>query len=657
MDIDPSVSETALEKSGSSMLIDDDVSNLTISPTQLNIDSNLLDIRRQNDEILINTLPLEILTQIFLFSPSVYPPTISKPWFSASYNQMGQYYYIAWVCYKWREIVMNNAVFWTHVDIYEHPEGFINQVLHLSKESGLRLYSTIPRLKTTPPPIRSYIHILQTQSQLLRHVLQTQWHRIHSIHLNIMDRIWNMIYPILTDAAPALRHFTVIVESGGDVTRSNQPLPMSHLFSRASPARGLRFYLPDYGAVNTLVIDWASLIDMTFPHLRDLRLGTRAYAKDHSLLPSILELLRGVRQLETLEIFLHYKPNSLPGNIIMLHGFMPSKEAIIEMPRLTTLMLSSGESLLLLPYLTLPQLRLLKLKIDTSIDAHLLPRALVDVFNFASIISIHGCIERDNTINSGYACLIGTSTLSTDESTKGLSCMHLTREVEDKSYDLVPPPDLPEPGQFAFHICSPDGPQYFSCIMPKLQERLTALEELVFSSDATVDDDMVLEEEQDHDHWYNIQCDLLRASASLHTLVLNDYNGARLIKNLPDLCPGLENLEYIQQYDSSFRIEIGVLDPDMLLDIVENGCRALKKIRIIQAPDLLNYMDVFQAELPGVEVEIVDSECTINRNDWQDYDTHIWEDTDSDSAHSNNSFPDWEPMDDDFPRSIAYKLT
>ncbi|KIJ38407.1 hypothetical protein M422DRAFT_259074 [Sphaerobolus stellatus SS14] len=299
------------------------------------------------------------------------------------------------------------------------------------------------------------------------------------------------------------------------------------------------------------------------------------------------------------------------------------------MPHLTTLILSSSESLHLLSHLVLPQLRLLTLQIDTSIDPEILPQALENFFNFTPITSIHGCLERGPRINRGQCCLIETSTLSTNENTKDSQCMHFYKEAEDKPYELDPPTDLPDPGQFSFQVYSPK-PNIFRVV--ELTEEL---------------DEMVL------DHRYQVQRDLLCASTSLHILVLSDYHGAQLVAELPNLCPELKVLEYTQHYGPKEFQEGRELVGATLVEIVKRGCDVLKNITIIHLPKILgDYESLQELKSMGIKVEIIDSVYHVtNRNDWTDYDDYSSDGTIS-SVKSDITFPDWESNDEDLPHLL-----
>ena len=293
-------------------------------------------IQRRNDLAPISSLPTEIITDIILLVASAKRDDVGLAWLNVTH-----------VCHQWREIALNQPLFWTHINLTNISSAGMAEMLARGKEAPLHLEAST--MDWDDSRIRAFGKELQA-------------HVSHIYHLNIFGTshyVWTTLQNTLfASPAPILEHLSLFIPSlEGMVSISNTAFNgitprlsclglHQIIISWKSPLlRGLR-YLKLFEVRNDdmlSVTEWLDALD-GMPQLKELVLY------EASPLAAVFELPLDTKRTATLPVLTHLYISSAP-------IFCALALAHLVLPSLTSLVLETYSSyydangaLILLPY-------------------------------------------------------------------------------------------------------------------------------------------------------------------------------------------------------------------------------------------------------------------------------------------------------------------
>jgi hypothetical protein len=233
--------------------------------------------RRRNTLAPISSLPTEVITVVFLL---LRIPCSSSPYTISKNSNCLTWLRVAHICHQWREIALNQPLFWNHVDLGSFSPAGATEILNRAKTSHLYLEARFS------PGDENDARVATLQKELQARISHVFGLSITAQHLHLGQTLEELVSP-----APTLEYLSLGGEGG--------------------PGEDLTF-VPD------------TLFDGTAPGLSCLELH-------HCNISWESPLLKGLRYLEIHEPAADARP-SLP---VWL-------DALDEMPQLNTLTLNSA---------------------------------------------------------------------------------------------------------------------------------------------------------------------------------------------------------------------------------------------------------------------------------------------------------------------------
>ena len=229
---------------------------------------------KRNSFIPINALPLELLSDIFLYlqasSLAVFNPIYFREWCSVLH-----------VCQHWRSVAHSCPLLWKKVDVSAHPE-LVEELLRRSRNAGLELKMTLSRTS------------LRTLGNWNAIVLHSR--RIRVLHLRLDGRACDQLLnrALLEVDMPRLESLRIHSASYTSLHLS------SRLFSKGAPC--LRHL-----ELADSFISWNMPLLLSCPHLKTLIIRN---VPPPSTIEPILNILQATPLLEGLNM--SYSPLGTP---------------------------------------------------------------------------------------------------------------------------------------------------------------------------------------------------------------------------------------------------------------------------------------------------------------------------------------------------------
>jgi hypothetical protein len=278
----------------------------------------------QNELVPISSLPTELIDAIFSL--------LRVPGTSSPSTLGGKLDHLAWlrvahVCHNWREVALNQPLFWSHVDFTTVSSAGAAEILARAKTAPLHLEAKVP-----------IAHWDDSRFSEFRKELQA--HVSHIRHLDLSAEPTQFVRTVkgLTSPAPTLEYLSLALQDYEDTTYILGPMPDT-LFDGFAP-RLSSLELRNCG------IKWTSPLLRGLEHLN---INSSHYRPS---LPIWLDALDEMPQLKTLALF--WASPTAPDNIPH-----PSNiERYVTLPSLTLFEISStvSDCGLALAHLVLPSL-------------------------------------------------------------------------------------------------------------------------------------------------------------------------------------------------------------------------------------------------------------------------------------------------------------
>jgi hypothetical protein len=177
---------------------------------------------RRNELVPISSLPTELIDAIFslLHIPGTSPPSTS--------TLGGKPDHLAWlrvahVCRRWREVALNQPLFWSHIDFTTISSAGAAEILARAKTAPLHLEAKVP-----------ISHWDDSRFSEFRKELQAHVSHIRHLDLNAEPAQFVRTVKGLTSPAPTLEHLSLTLQDYEDTTYILGPIPDS-LFDGFAP--------------------------------------------------------------------------------------------------------------------------------------------------------------------------------------------------------------------------------------------------------------------------------------------------------------------------------------------------------------------------------------------------------------------------------------
>ena len=294
-------------------------------------------IQRRNELAPILSLPTEIITDIILLVASAKGDDVGLAWLNVTH-----------VCHQWREIALNQPLFWTHINLTNITSAGMAEMLSRAKEAPLHLVAAT--INWDDSRIRAFGKELQA-------------HVSHIYHLNIFGTshyVWTTLqHTLFASPAPILEYLSLFIPSlEGMVSISNTAFNgitprLSYLelrqimISWKSPLlRGLR-YLKLFEVHNDdllSVTEWLDALD-GMPQLKEL------FLYEASPLATVSEFPFDIKRTATLPVLTHLYISSTPifCALTLAHLVLPSLTSLVLEPSASYY--DDYDALIIFPYI------------------------------------------------------------------------------------------------------------------------------------------------------------------------------------------------------------------------------------------------------------------------------------------------------------------
>lgn len=356
-------------------------------------------------------LPNEILLMIFSFAPN-----------GTTNNPMMKYAYLSWVCQHWRYLIVNTPTFWAELDLNCRNYALLQTIFHRSKNTALSVIAG-------GPAFPNYDDMNQ-QIVALEKLVFPNMDRVYSLSLKLSCSRYKEIYIPLRRSAPVLKHLYLYraVEDVIPWTPSyhyhqmdehgSKDINFDYLFDGACSLESLTFDMPQ-------PIPWSTFEPM-ISNIRELTLRTLLwdFPQGCSTYSSLLVILDHCPCLESLDL------RTIPDRSTYDIKLISPKPPVVNLSRLSKLVLGTSQDVTMLSYITFPKLRKLHLHFDRayptslalrnkivhSFDHHSLRQAVIvderNILAYPDLALINNVLEPIGTtfrINPGTSTLAITS--------------------------------------------------------------------------------------------------------------------------------------------------------------------------------------------------------------------------------------------------------
>jgi hypothetical protein len=166
----------------------------------------------------ISSLPIELTQGIFSFLRA----SGRSPPFTGGEKEKDSLAWlrVAHVCHQWRDIALNQPLFWSHVNFTDLKLAGATEILARAKNIPLYLEASIPHVRW------SNIHLATFEEEIQRHVSHIRHLGISAIHFHLSRTLEGLVSP-----APSLEYLSLTCEKNWPRTSS---LPVT-LFSGITP--------------------------------------------------------------------------------------------------------------------------------------------------------------------------------------------------------------------------------------------------------------------------------------------------------------------------------------------------------------------------------------------------------------------------------------
>ena len=164
------------------------------------LENSILQLRyRRNALAPISFLPIEVIESIFSYSQRVHNSTLSAFTPGESREKRDPAWLrVAHVCHQWREIALNQALFWSHVDFANVSWAGAAEILSRAKNVPLYLEARVP-------PYRwNNIQFATFQEELQRRIS-----RIRHLEISAVQPHFDNILQVLVTPAPILERLSL----------------------------------------------------------------------------------------------------------------------------------------------------------------------------------------------------------------------------------------------------------------------------------------------------------------------------------------------------------------------------------------------------------------------------------------------------------------
>jgi hypothetical protein len=277
---------------------------------------------RRNALAPISSLPTEVITSIFSILRSSGPTLLAS----------GKRDHLAWlrvthVCHQWREISLNNPLFWSHIDFNNLTLAGVTEMLVRAKEAPLHLEANVTGHQQDDARFSAFKEVLQSRVSYICH-----------LHISADPVLLCTTLERLVSPAPTLEYLSLSMGANYRLrTPSRAPIPDT-LFGGTTPRLScLKLYQCD--------ISWKS------PLLKGLR-HLEIRSPSERVRPSLADWLGALDEMPRLkELILHSASPIAP-------PFPLDVERTVSLSFLTDLDISAsaGDCALALSHLILPAL-------------------------------------------------------------------------------------------------------------------------------------------------------------------------------------------------------------------------------------------------------------------------------------------------------------
>ena len=283
--------------------------------------------RRRNTLSPISSLPAEIIAAIFILARL--PGSDGRPDIR-----------VTQVCHRWREIVLDHPLFWSHINISAVNPAGMTEMLARAKMAPLYLEATIPRYNTCRWEDAGLV--------TFQKVLQDHVSHIYRLQISAKSSQLQRILEGVISPAPTLEHLSLSFEMGYEgpsLTSSLRGSVPDTLFDSTTPK--LSFL-----ELCNCDISWKSPLLKGLKHLETMRLSSIRVAK-----PSLTDWLDALNEMPQLKKLLIHSASPFVAPFPFTHP-----ERTVTLPSLVHLDISApwNDCGLALAHLVLPSLTSLR---------------------------------------------------------------------------------------------------------------------------------------------------------------------------------------------------------------------------------------------------------------------------------------------------------
>lgn len=351
-------------------------------------------------------------------------------------TRMLKYVYLSWVCQRWRDLLLNAPTFWSELDLNCRSHTLLQTILHRSRNASLSV--------SVGGPDYPLYDDASHQIVALENFVFPNMDRLYSLSLKLSCLRYNEIYAPLRRSAPELKHLQLYRAIEDVIPWSPsyhqmeynrlKDIDLDHLFDNACSLESLTFDMPQPFPWSTFEPMISNIKELTLRTVTwDFKLGCLTHT-------TLLTFLNQCPTLESLE--LKTIPDPSFSNDIKLNSPKPSQ--IINLPRLSKLILGASQDVALLAYITTSKLQVLHLHLNRRPipNPSLLTNHILDSFDVSSLrsavivdgqslmaypdlVRVNNLLEPVGTTTS-FRLKYGTSTLAiTSESARTASAFIL----------------------------------------------------------------------------------------------------------------------------------------------------------------------------------------------------------------------------------------